>query len=327
MIAEGRLTDPLPSVRDWSARLGVSSDTLQAALKMLKQEGVLFSRPRKGLFLTDHPPRTRRHAPLVRWLWHDPRNRSVPPAPDLLIECSQRLATYDIHFRFERCDERRLRTIHATSNPADEILIFSNIGVTFQRLFQKHCNALIVGDPMQGIDLPFITCDIFPVFRHAAYRLLRRGCRHIEFLNIIGRRHPRSFRILEEEFEKVRAEAPIPFIGGVTLLPTPQDEQCLAIRRLARRFVEKQGLILNAPLLPGMVAMVLMDSGFRIPDQVEILPVNATPGQMMIYPPTPCYPYPVEAMVKAICKTADHYFKTGEPITIRKSIPLSLRNP
>lgn len=307
--------------------LGVSSGTLQAALGILKQEGLIFSRPKKGVFLTLGPPRVRSHLPTVRWLWHDPRRRSSPPPPDLLIACSQQLAAYNIHFQFERCDEDRLKAICASGSHPDEVVVFSNIGVVFQRLFQRNHNVIMVGDPAPGVSLPSITCDVFPVFRHAAYRLLRHGCERIEFLNIIGRRHPEAFRILEEEFQKIRKEAPHPFQGGVTLLPTQQDEQCQAIRRLAKRFSGKQGLIVNAPLLPGILAMVLMDLGFRIPDEVEILPVNCTPGQLQVYPPMAHYPYPVQAVIKAICKTADLYFKTGKPIALNKSISLALSSP
>ncbi len=323
-IRQRDLTDPLPSIRAWSVALGISPSTLQGALAILKDEGWLAAQSKKGYRLTQGSLRTRGHAQVVRWLWHDPRSRSSPPPSEILIECSQRLAACDIHFQFERCDEARLRAIHAAGSHRDEVLVFSNIGATIQRLFASHRNVLMVGDPASGIALPHVSCDIFPIFRHAAYRLLRHGCERVELLNIIGRRHLVSFQILEDEFRKIREEAPRPFQGGVTLVPTPHEEQCRTVRRMARRFTGKQGLIVNAPLLPGLVVMALQDFGLKIPDDVEILPVNSTPGQLAVYPPLAHYPYPIQTMAKTICSTAYHYFKSGKGIQLRKQIPLTL---
>lgn len=53
-IQRGELPNPLPNIRQWSVRLGVSHGTLESALGILKQRGLLESRPRKGIYIKSH---------------------------------------------------------------------------------------------------------------------------------------------------------------------------------------------------------------------------------------------------------------------------------
>ncbi len=326
-IRQGDLHEPLPSVRTWSGALGVSTGTLQSALKILKREGWIGSRPNKGFYLIGNPPRMPSRSPIVHWLWHDPRGRSTPPPAEILISISQKLAVHGIGFQIERCDETRLKAIHSAGPDPAAILLFANIGLAYQKLFQELNNALMIGLPFPGIRLPYISSDVFPVFRHAVNLLLRRGCERVELLNIIGRRNPESFLRLKEEFQKIREQAPRPFEGGVTWLPTELTEQCRAIQHLASRVRGKQGLVLSSPILPGLLMMVLKDCGLKIPEQVEILPVNCTPSQMVVYPRLNHYPYPIEQIAKTISNAAVHYFETGALPRLEKLIPLSLVYP
>ena len=44
--------DPLPSVRALSAELGINPNTIQKAYREMEQEGMIYSRPGKGSFVT-----------------------------------------------------------------------------------------------------------------------------------------------------------------------------------------------------------------------------------------------------------------------------------
>jgi len=53
-IAMGFLSpdEPLPSVRTLSAELGINPNTIQKAYRQMEQEGLIYSRPGRGSFVT-----------------------------------------------------------------------------------------------------------------------------------------------------------------------------------------------------------------------------------------------------------------------------------
>ncbi len=326
-IERGELVEPLPSLRDWSSVLEVSSGTLQAALKILKREGWIGSRPKKGFYLALKPVRRPQHPPVVRWIWHDPKHRVIPPSSDILIAVSQRLAAHHIGFKVEWCNDSRILAIHKAGAQPHEMLVFPNLSFLHQKSFADFKNVLIIGLPFTGIRLPYISSDVFSAIRHATYMLLRHGCDRVDLVNAIGRRIPESRRRLEEEFQKICANAPRPILGEVVWLPDEQSEQCLAIQKLANRITGKYGLVVNNPLSPALLIMVLANRGLKIPEQVEIVSVNCTASLMVAFPPLPHYPLPLEQFSKTVCKAAIHYFETGALPELRKNIPLTLVSP
>lgn len=326
-IARGELADPLPSLREWSSNLGVSPGTLQAALKILKREGWIGARAKKGYFLLRKPRRSSQHSPLVRWVLFDPKHQGAYPMGDLLMSVGQKLSALHIDFQIERCNDVRIRAIHKTGSRAHEMLVFSNLSLTYQRLFEGFKNALIFGLPLPGIRLPYISSDVFPAIRHATYRLLRLGCDRIDLVNVIGRRVPESFQRLEDEFQKIRAEAPQIFDGEVIWLPGDPVEQSQALQKFAARIRGKQGFVVNSPISPGLIVMVLTSMGFKIPEQFEVLPVNCMPSQLIVYPQLAHYPFPLEQISKIGTKAAIHYFETGALPDLHKDVPLELVVP
>ena len=66
-VASGELApgDPLPSVRGLAASLDVSPTTVAAALRDLRQRGVVVSRPRSGTRIGERPPLRPRGAPVA----------------------------------------------------------------------------------------------------------------------------------------------------------------------------------------------------------------------------------------------------------------------
>ena len=53
-VAMGFLTgdEPLPSVRQLSAELGINPNTIQKAYRLMEQEGLIYSQPGRGNFVT-----------------------------------------------------------------------------------------------------------------------------------------------------------------------------------------------------------------------------------------------------------------------------------
>lgn len=327
-IAQGTLLSPLPSLREWSSTLSVSTSTLQAALKILKREGLIASRSRSGYYLVKKRPNRRSTAsPVVRWIWHDPKHRGQPPAPELLTNLGKKLASQGIGLNIERCDANRIQAIRRAGSRPDELLLFSTLSTEQQRHFHSLPNTLLLGLPHPDAPLPYISSDIFPAIRHACYKLCRSGCQKVDLLHIVGRRLPESIERIAIEFQHICQQAPHPMEGRVIWLPSDPVEQIPLLRKMIPDFSQRHGLIINAPLSPSLVIMVLSHFGVKIPEQVTLLPVNVLPGQMVVFPPLAYYPYPLERICSLISKSANHYFSTGKLPILQHKIALTLIEP
>lgn len=323
-IQQGLLSDPLPPLREWSASLDVSCGTLQSALRIMKHEGLVRSLPKKGYFLARRKSHAApQHLRSVRWIRHSVF-REVPVTDDSAVIASQKLNAKGIRFQIEYRDDSHIQAICKTGTNPSEILIFSSVNFAQQKLLQMLNNALIIGIPLPGIDLPYISSDVYPAIRHAIHHLLRHGHNRIELLNLSGRKVCESISRLEKEFRTIQEESPLPFEGGVTLIPNEYTEQCRVIQKLASRIRDRQGIVVNLPISPSLLLTILQSRGFKIPDQVEILPVNCMPSQLQVYPPLQHYPYPAKQIAGAICKAALHYFETGIVPRLQKLIPLEV---
>src|SRR5438552_2693979 len=110
-IERGELAEPLPNIRDWSGRLGVAHGTLEMALNILKRDGLVRTRPRKGIHIVhEATPRQRlQQPPVVRWIFHGGYFKNVPTMSEILTAITQRLAPHGIRFGLEMSNDARLR--------------------------------------------------------------------------------------------------------------------------------------------------------------------------------------------------------------------------
>ncbi len=327
-IVQGRLVEPLPTLRDWSSQLGVSPDTLQAALRILKREGWVGSRPRQGFYLARKPFRRVRlqRPPVVRWILYGRHHTYNPVTTETVSILSQRLAAHRIALQVETCDDARLAAIHKEGPRPHELLGLPNyLPPKYLRCFAEWQNALLIGEPLRGIRLPYIASDVFSAIRHATFVLCRRGFERISLVNLKGSRGVDEWReILQREFQRICAIAPRPVQGEVIWLPNETSEQYPAVQRLAKRIRSRHGFVTNAPVSPGLLMMALMHRGLKIPAEVEVVAVNCTPQQTLTFPRMTHYPYPFEPHSKAVCHAADHYFEQGALPALHKVIPLTM---
>ncbi len=326
-IAHGEMHNPLPSLRQWSSALSVSTSTLQAALAILKHEGLLTSRPRSGYVLSQKRAKPQAAALVVRWIWHDPGHGGQPPSPEILTHLGQKLAAQGIGLRVERCDASRIRAVSRTGALPHELLVLSTLSLSQQRLFSKLGNAILAGLPHSGTPLPYVSSDVFPAIRHAALKLRRAGYDTIDLLNIVGRRLPESFQRTEQEYEAICQNTHPPIQGRTLWIPSAPEAQVQVFRRMIPKLSSRHGLIINAPVRPSLIMMVLAYHGIRIPEQVALLPVNILPSHVAVYPPISYYPFPVERVCSALARAAGHYFKTGRLPRLEQKIPLTFVEP
>src|ERR1041385_8899337 len=125
-LARGELIEPLPTLRNWSSRLGVSSSTLQAALKVLKREGWIRSRPRQGFSIARRLARRRStpSAPMVRWILLGQAHDNAV-LTEVLGQLNRTLSTHRIGLSLEVCDGMRLETIRREGERSQQLLLLS----------------------------------------------------------------------------------------------------------------------------------------------------------------------------------------------------------
>jgi DNA-binding LacI/PurR family transcriptional regulator len=324
-IARGEIVEPLPNIRDWSERLGVAHGTLESAIGILKREGVLRTRPRKGVHIVRGPARARRlqQPPTVRCIFYGRHYRDVPTLTEIIGAISQRLTPHGIRFSLEMCNDARLRALHRQGERPHEMLLLSSMPKKYQELFSDfRRSVLLIGPPFPGIGLAFISNDVIPAFRHATYMLARRGFLRVSLLINESAGQP-----IDEEFRRICASAPQPIQGDVVRLPNELYEQNRAVQRLAARVVVRQGLITISPVPPGLIMMALMKRGVDVPGQVEVISVNTTSLEVRTFPLPIHYPFPMEKFAKTICQAAVHYFEQGSVPPLRKLLPLHVIEP
>jgi len=324
-IARGEVVEPLPSIRDWSARLGVAHGTLETAVGILKREGLLRTLPRKGVqIVRETTPRHRpQQPPTVRWIFCGRSYRDVPTLSELLTALTQRLAPHGIRFSLEMLNDARLRAIHRQGKRPHEMLLLSSAPKTYQEMFAGFRDSvLLIGPAAPGVDLPYISNDVISAFRHATFMLARRGFERVTLLvNEV------SHQSIEKEFQIICAAAPRPIQGDVARVPDELYEQNLAVQRLAARVAGRHGLLANSPVPAGLLMMALMKRGVDVPGQAEVISVNATSFELRTFPLPIHYPYPLEKFSKTICQAAVRYFEQGAVPPLRKLLPLRMVEP
>lgn len=324
-VARGELASPLPSIRDWSAKLGVAHGTLERALKILKRDGLVRAQPRKGIHLTRRTSvRNRlRQPPQVRWLVYGRRYQDMSSMAEIFAALGQRLSPHGIRLSLELCNSSRLRAIHAEGQLNYQMLVLPSFSKEFQELFATfERSALIVGRPFPGVRLSHISADVPGAIWHAIWMLARRGFSRVSL--VISER---SNQPIDEEFRRICAQPTRPLHGDVIRLPEDLHEQNLAVGHLVSRVTGRHAFICNSPIPTGLLMMAMMKRGLNVPDQVDVVAMNATSSEVRTFPLATCYPYPMERFSKALCQAAVHYFEHGVLPPLHLEIPLRMVVP
>ncbi|NLJ30970.1 MAG: GntR family transcriptional regulator [Clostridiales bacterium] len=102
MAALGALEsgDPLPSVRALAQELGVNPNTVQKAYQMLERDGIIYSVPGKGSFISDSGSALRQQREIA-WKKLDEAIRSAADCGIARNEIAERIDLF-----FSRRDER-----------------------------------------------------------------------------------------------------------------------------------------------------------------------------------------------------------------------------
>jgi DNA-binding LacI/PurR family transcriptional regulator len=324
-IARGELPEKLPPIREWSARLGVSHGTLEEALRILKRDGLVRSRPGRGFELVAQAARARpfAHARLVRAVVYSGIYPKVPTWMEVLGPISQQMESKGIRFSLEICSANRLRAILAEGENPNVLLLLVWLPPPWLKRFASfRRSALLLAQPAADIRLPFIGIDLIPALRHATWRLAQRGFKKVSLLM-----NPGARKFVEEEFLRICATAPRPVAGEVGRLPDELYAQTRAAEQLAARVKEGQGLIVCTPISPALLQTAVLRRGWAVPEQVEVVAVTVFAMDIRTVPVPVHYPYPVDKLAQAVSRAAVHYFEQGTLPPLRKLIPLEVVVP
>ena len=319
-IGRGEYFSPLPSVRDWGAKLGAAHSTLVSAIKILKRDGLVRTQPRQGIYLVRRTNirKSFQQPPLIRWLVYGRKYQESVAYAEILTALGQRLAPHGIRLDLEICSATRLKAIQREGPRNDQMLVLPSFPQELQDLFAGfEKSALVIGHPFPGIRLPYITVDVFGALPHAVWLLVRRGFSRISLVISRLTRQP-----IEERFRRACMEPSPPIHGNVVRVPEELLEQNSALRYLARRVSGRHAFIVISPIPVGPLMMALMQRRMNFPHQVDAVGMNTASSDLRTVPLVPYYPYPIERFSKAVCKAAVQYFEQGALPPLKTVIPL-----
>lgn len=323
-IGRGELAEPLPGIRDWSARLGVGHNTLEAALKILETQGLVTVRSRQRVRLVKSGRRIANEVMphrVVRWVYYgDPTYDSAAWA-ELFVKISERLGEHGIQLVVERCSAGRLRALRDAGEQSGQMLLLGPMGERdrYQPWFADfRRSALIIGLPRRDVPLPYVTADVESAVEHAVQSLSRRG---IGRICLVMPKHSARTPI-EELFLRFCSQARPPVEPELFGLPFDSSSQGAALDRFVRRVHGRLGLVLIYPVPTSLLMIALLKRGLDVPGQIELIPMNTMLHNTRVLPVPVYYPYPVEALARTITRAAVRYFQHGRVPKLRKRIPL-----
>lgn len=314
-IHDGGLSEPLPGIRGWSRQLGVSRRTLTAALQTLQREGWLTLHPR-GARLNAKPPAAKAPAApsaprRVRWLIDGTYRHHLTSQHRTFDLLHERLRLRGIDLKFELCPPARLREVARRAPVPNELLLLGSLPPAYQKLFAASRQpALVLGEVAAGLELPFVNTDQAGAVRHAAFRLLRRGCTQLKLVHI--KSAAAGVRSARDAFQKAGAEwssGPV----ATQAIGTDLDLTSLlgAMRRLTTSIKGRTGVLVLSPVPIALVVTALLQHGIAVPDQAEVVALLHAPEALHLCPLPAAYAWPLVAVVRHVTQAAETFFATG----------------
>jgi DNA-binding LacI/PurR family transcriptional regulator len=325
-IARGEIREPLPGIRDWTARLGVGHGTLQEALRILAREGIVAIRPRRRVRLTAtaSKPTPRPPARVVRWVYVGKHAPDASVWAEVYVAISERLREHDIQLVPDRCDASRLRAIQKRGELPHEMLLLISLREKQQRWFAAHQRSVLLVDlPAPGVALPYVWNDVEGAILHAVRELAGRGFSRVI---MVTEAHP-HVGDTEAWFLRLCAEFDPPLRGELGRLPVDVAEQQAKATQLAARLRGRMGILAMYPVPATVLTAALLARGIAVPGQVEVVALNAMRHSVRVVPPPVYYPYPVEAFARVVAHAALRYFQRGIVPRLKQHIPLEVVRP
>lgn len=323
LMRSGRWQEQLPSERSLAAEVGVSRDTIRAALALLGKEGIIqerrvsgsrvtrLSRPlspggiRVG-FLLLMPIGSTTYRTLA---WMDEMRR-------LFYRNRIEVEVYDAYAR-KKGFFSRLNTV---SNCQFWVLIYPNHRA-LQWCTEQNIRAVVAGTVDEGLGLPSVDIHYRALCRHAVGRMVHFGHTHVVLI-LHRRQWGADARSIDGFLEGVKlygqgsVSATVEYHNG-----TPEGLCALADRLLARQPRPTAWMIAVAPHFL-TVMMHLQRRGVRIPGEISLISQDAEPWQHFASPEPTRYVINTSALAKNVVRFILSGV-TGKPLpaTARRLLP------
>lgn len=330
-IVRGQLVEPLPDSRSWSKTLGVSRNTLYAALNILQREGLIACDTRKVIRLLPqdrrHPKSVVRAPRVVRVLYYGNEFPDVSDSFNRFVALSEHLRVHDVQLTMEKCSDPRLRQIAAGKERRGDLLFLLSLPPAHQRLFEREGgNALVLGYPAPGVTLPYVVFDLVAAVRHATQTLLRHRFARISL--VVARSKAPGFPRMIGAFHAACDGWPHqPVARDVVAMSLDQKPLLTAARQLAARVAIPHGVIVASPVPLGTLATALLERGVSLAKEVELIGIMTSAESVKICPPPRHYPFPVEAHARILTEAAVRFFETGQLPPLQKTLLSDLVEP
>ncbi|MBX3749162.1 MAG: GntR family transcriptional regulator [Opitutaceae bacterium] len=325
-IARGELGPPFPPTRLWSHQLGVSRSTLDAALRQLVAERIVVVAPRGVRLRTAIRPAAKPVvAPRVRWLLVNDPHQAAANFQGLAGRLQERMRLKGIRVTWETGTIARLLEIARSPAPAGELCLLASVPPTIQQAFARSGRpALVLGEVAPGVALPYVNADFTGAVRHAAFQLLRDGCRRLVFIHI--RMKAVGLERARESFAQAAAAWPAQPVP-ISMIESPLDRSSLqaAVRRLVAGLAPGTGCVVAAPLPVGMVAEAVAQRGWKVPQEVRLAGVFHVAEAAHVFQPWLHYPWPITAILGHLVTLAESFCATGRLPARGRTAPVALQ--
>lgn len=272
-ICHGEWTAQLPGELPLCRRLKVSRVTLRTALAQLESEGLLrVSKGRRRELVTPGKKQAARHATLSRVIMLSPVAWGGLTASKLLWidELRDRLAHRGVPMEFVvstaaamQRPARVLKTL--TSQHPHAVWLLLRSTAQMQQFFaSEKLPTVVAGSLFDGSALPCVDSDYFAACRHAAGRLLGRGCRRLGLLM------PQVMLAGDQESEAGFREGAGAHPVEVARHDGTPDGLCRSLDSLMRSH-PPDGLLVCQPTHAVTALGRLLTTGWQVPRDVKLI--------------------------------------------------------
>lgn len=287
--------DRLPTVLDMERHFGVAKSTVEAAMRLVRQEGLIDSRQGSGSFVAGKGLPLSRGTGMVPGVATDTLAVLAPLQNPFFRHCLDALTA--------EAARRGLRVIfhHTTAEtatrdalglttlrPAGYVLFNYLFAPAAREMIERGLRAVVIGVPPAGVfpDVPCVYGDHDLGGSVAAGRLLQTGHRRISYVNEFVKNDLRQTRRWQSHVRAIR-EAGIPDADAVIEVPTwnAWREDSEAALRFFAAPNSPTGLVVWSDATAVEILYLLHRAGLRVPEDVSVVGYDNLPAGAHSQPP------------------------------------------
>lgn len=309
-LSKGRWRNVLPGIQKLSVELGVNHNTVDAALRLLEEEGVLVSqghgRPRK--LAADAVSKEKRLL-RVKILSYEKEDRFLPGHVELLARLEQAGHAADFVSKSLNdlgMDVKRVAR-YVEKHPADAWVVTSGSEEILRWFSSCSVPSIAMYGRFAGSDIPIagVIVNKSPAMVTAVRKLVALGHRRIVMIARAERRKPRP-ALLEQNFLNELAALGIP-TGDYNLPDWKETPEGLhACLEELFRHTPPTALILSDASLISSVQQYLARHGILVPEHVSLIAPDPDPTFAWCHPPISHISWDYRPVVQRILRWADH---------------------